>query len=320
MRLCVATGDGLNFARPNTPLLCSYIIIIQAVLGSVLLIIDWGRPCALPLRHWCILHMYRLVLMLIKTLMVVHLRGRMEWRSFRSSVHWLGYVIDMTGSIWLVVMQTLLVRSDAAPFNCAETATELWFLSAIYAACVYISLATPLLVVLIFLLAILCRPLATTLVKALLNCTFDFWESEAGARSIQSVMAHGRDDARRQDLVNRLPMHAYVPSGHDLDSPATGSQNAYESYANDFLNVALPGQDATDLSPRNDHLPAAPCEANATDASQLLTCSICIMPIVANETVSPLPCAHLFHTTCIVRWLLHGDGSTTCPNCRLPLE
>ncbi|KAK2656486.1 hypothetical protein Ddye_009538 [Dipteronia dyeriana] len=44
-------------------------------------------------------------------------------------------------------------------------------------------------------------------------------------------------------------------------------------------------------------------------------CSICLESVGVGEIVARMPCSHLFHTTCITRWL-HQKPS--CPLCRAP--
>lgn len=43
------------------------------------------------------------------------------------------------------------------------------------------------------------------------------------------------------------------------------------------------------------------------------TCSLCLEEYGVNERVTTLPCEHMFHGDCIVKWLLRTD---TCPLCR----
>ena len=43
------------------------------------------------------------------------------------------------------------------------------------------------------------------------------------------------------------------------------------------------------------------------------SCTICCTDYEEGVHVSKLPCSHLFHTECIVNWLIEN---TTCPNCR----
>ncbi|KAK7196348.1 Zinc finger, C3HC4 type (RING finger)/Ring finger domain containing protein [Novymonas esmeraldas] len=43
------------------------------------------------------------------------------------------------------------------------------------------------------------------------------------------------------------------------------------------------------------------------------TCSVCLRRFHADEEVAELPCRHLYHVRCIVRWLLRQG---TCPCCR----
>ncbi|KAK4840715.1 hypothetical protein QYF36_016315 [Acer negundo] len=64
--------------------------------------------------------------------------------------------------------------------------------------------------------------------------------------------------------------------------------------------------------------------SNTTSAAQRLKeemakvstdCSICFESVGVCEIVARMPCSHLFHTTCIIRWL-HRKPS--CPLCRAP--
>ncbi|KAL0436915.1 UNVERIFIED_CONTAM: RING finger protein 11 [Sesamum radiatum] len=45
-------------------------------------------------------------------------------------------------------------------------------------------------------------------------------------------------------------------------------------------------------------------------------CSICLEEILNGKRVTRLPCLHVFHGDCVVRWL---RGSHVCPLCRYPL-
>lgn len=49
------------------------------------------------------------------------------------------------------------------------------------------------------------------------------------------------------------------------------------------------------------------------DVAKNIQCSVCMDELKIEEKVRKLPCAHLFHTDCIVPWLqMHA----TCPICR----
>lgn len=46
-------------------------------------------------------------------------------------------------------------------------------------------------------------------------------------------------------------------------------------------------------------------------------CSICFDVMLRNQDITSLPCAHNFHTECILPWL---QEKQTCPNCRKVAE
>ncbi|KAF8015885.1 hypothetical protein BT93_H1434 [Corymbia citriodora subsp. variegata] len=46
-------------------------------------------------------------------------------------------------------------------------------------------------------------------------------------------------------------------------------------------------------------------------------CSICLEDFHRAEKVTELPCSHVFHRRCIIRWL---EGSNSCPLCRCRLD
>lgn len=43
------------------------------------------------------------------------------------------------------------------------------------------------------------------------------------------------------------------------------------------------------------------------------TCSVCLESYVEGESLKTLPCMHVFHTTCIDRWLMQRP---VCPVCK----
>lgn len=49
----------------------------------------------------------------------------------------------------------------------------------------------------------------------------------------------------------------------------------------------------------------------ATGAGQ---CSICLEEMEEGSQIVKLPCGHLFHKTCVSKWL--RTGSQTCPLCK----
>ncbi|KAL3742523.1 hypothetical protein ACJRO7_017915 [Eucalyptus globulus] len=46
-------------------------------------------------------------------------------------------------------------------------------------------------------------------------------------------------------------------------------------------------------------------------------CSICLEDFHRAEKVTELPCSHVFHRRCIIKWL---EGSNSCPLCRSQLD
>ncbi|VDN58070.1 unnamed protein product [Dracunculus medinensis] len=46
-------------------------------------------------------------------------------------------------------------------------------------------------------------------------------------------------------------------------------------------------------------------------------CTICLMDFEADEDVRCLCCTHVFHVTCIDRWLVYNKK---CPVCRIDLD
>ncbi|PIA17709.1 hypothetical protein COEREDRAFT_19777, partial [Coemansia reversa NRRL 1564] len=45
-----------------------------------------------------------------------------------------------------------------------------------------------------------------------------------------------------------------------------------------------------------------------------MDCAICLDEIVVGNVIRKLPCPHVFHATCIDRWLLFQ--SSVCPLCK----
>lgn len=45
-------------------------------------------------------------------------------------------------------------------------------------------------------------------------------------------------------------------------------------------------------------------------------CTICTEELPLGRTATKLPCAHLFHRSCIESWLRTAEEIQTCPNCR----
>ena len=54
-------------------------------------------------------------------------------------------------------------------------------------------------------------------------------------------------------------------------------------------------------------------QINMQQVDDMARCSVCLTSFKEGETVSKLPCNHLFHTECVLQWL---SENRTCPNCR----
>ncbi|KAM6588324.1 hypothetical protein CsatA_010929 [Cannabis sativa] len=53
-----------------------------------------------------------------------------------------------------------------------------------------------------------------------------------------------------------------------------------------------------------------------SSSGEKMTCSICFCEVLSGTELSRLPCSHLFHTHCILKWL---EKRHTCPICRFEL-
>jgi len=56
-------------------------------------------------------------------------------------------------------------------------------------------------------------------------------------------------------------------------------------------------------------------EGLETSSQMLYECSICLDDFLPGQRVRQLPCGHIFHSTCIARWLV--ERNAVCPLCKL---
>ena len=56
--------------------------------------------------------------------------------------------------------------------------------------------------------------------------------------------------------------------------------------------------------------------ATLSFGAAVLECCICAESMISGEEVIKLPCGHVYHSACVLRWL---DKHTTCPMCRSQL-
>jgi len=73
----------------------------------------------------------------------------------------------------------------------------------------------------------------------------------------------------------------------------------------------------TDQHTQNGCCPADGTEAGYTQLSDADECTICLDEFVHGVRVRKLPCGHVFHSTCIARWLI--ERHAVCPLCKLDL-
>lgn len=60
-------------------------------------------------------------------------------------------------------------------------------------------------------------------------------------------------------------------------------------------------------------LDALPCTVLQADVPDAQECQVCLLPLVAGDTVLRLPCFHCYHQACIVPWL---QRHRSCPVCK----
>ncbi|XP_009588852.1 RING-H2 finger protein ATL46-like [Nicotiana tomentosiformis] len=54
-----------------------------------------------------------------------------------------------------------------------------------------------------------------------------------------------------------------------------------------------------------------------SDGKEPLECAICISEFKYGDKGRKLEnCSHMFHENCLGKWLMHGNGQSTCPLCR----
>ena len=67
------------------------------------------------------------------------------------------------------------------------------------------------------------------------------------------------------------------------------------------------------LSTPPEVLDALPCTVLQVDVPDAQECQVCLLPLVAGDTVLRLPCFHCYHQACIVPWL---QRHRSCPVCK----
>ncbi|VEU36162.1 unnamed protein product [Pseudo-nitzschia multistriata] len=112
-------------------------------------------------------------------------------------------------------------------------------------------------------------------------------------------------EAPRRPVRRRLTLEevrARFPSFHF--NPEEHNQNNNPSHA--CTNDETEGSTAEDVQPK--------CGGYMQLSDE---CTICLDEFVPGVRVRELPCGHVFHSTCIARWLI--ERSAVCPLCKLDL-
>ncbi|KAL5737067.1 hypothetical protein ACOSQ2_031855 [Xanthoceras sorbifolium] len=115
---------------------------------------------------------------------------------------------------------------------------------------------------------------------------------------LQTVRLISNDPRNR--FLTLLPIHLYIA----ID----------ESRRLQFLDdsVILDGESFEEIGLSNTAVPVLLKEEKVEVSTD---CSICLESVGVGEVVARLPCSHLYHTTCITRWL---HKKPLCPLCRAP--
>ena len=119
-----------------------------------------------------------------------------------------------------------------------------------------------------------------------------------------------------EEVASNFPFHPAQQAG----------ANAFPNHFQFRRDVRQPEQQAAE----NHHGPAPPASARAIRQIPTILvapedlvepcnreCCICLDEIHLKERVTRMPCAHIFHSACLIDWLNHH---CTCPTCRYELE
>ena len=121
--------------------------------------------------------------------------------------------------------------------------------------------------------------------------------------------SHPSDSNPPQDPPSAPPSHSSLPSDPpDPHSPDPPSPSAPADPADPPVDPDPPSPDS-DLQSTQPEAPASPVDVDL--------CAICQERTQSTENLSTLTCKHVFHTDCVLPWLL--DRESTCPNCRIPI-
>ena len=118
--------------------------------------------------------------------------------------------------------------------------------------------------------------------------------------------SHPSDSNPPQDPPSAPPSHSSLPSDPPDPHPPSPSAPAFPADPPVDPDPPSPNSDLQSTQPE---APASPVDVDL--------CAICQERTQSTENLSTLTCKHVFHTDCVLPWLL--DRESTCPNCRIPI-
>ncbi|KAF8399520.1 hypothetical protein HHK36_015386 [Tetracentron sinense] len=133
-----------------------------------------------------------------------------------------------------------------------------------------------------------------------------YWCSErSGSRSLSSMA-----DFIEELLHGRFAQEQFAPAMFTAYRWQVSIANiSYDEIYDVFGEIALKGLSGESLAKLPFHV-----ITDENKARQCICCTICLQDMEVGETVRSLPrCHHIFHLTCVDKWLI-GHGS--CPVCR----
>ncbi|XP_050208091.1 uncharacterized protein LOC126657444 [Mercurialis annua] len=131
------------------------------------------------------------------------------------------------------------------------------------------------------------------------------------------IMEKIESELRKNNNISRIIVDVWIPTWQECD---------YDDYLT--LSRAYEGDDELVIISRDDELFSSPATESSVDALEKFVvvedddrveCRVCLEAIEVSESAIRMPCLHVYHQNCIVKWL-HQRHS--CPICRheLPAE
>ena len=112
---------------------------------------------------------------------------------------------------------------------------------------------------------------------------------------------YNRDGYRRRISRSNFNSFSRPLSSDRIDSNIDESENNYDE-SESFDPDLIPVTNLEDISKLND---------------ENKKCVICLEEFENNNLINTLPCAHIFHSECLKKWI---PNNPNCPTCRLDLR